>query len=109
MTKTGEKLLKILPYIEEYQKHLESNYASFGRSCEFKTDLGFTTGFEAGSKYVKIFHFYNNGTSGQRSCHSFIDYEGNIWKAASWKAPAKNFTRGNILTKDYGTIRWTGC
>jgi hypothetical protein len=72
--------------------------------------LGFTTGFEAGTKYVRIFHWYNDGSSfKQRSCHSFVDYEGNIWKAASWKAPAKNFPRGNVITKDYGTIRWTGC
>jgi hypothetical protein len=110
MTKSGEKLLKILPYIEDYQKHLEANYASFGQDCKFKVDLGFTTGFEAGTKYIKIFHWYDNGSSfKQRSCHSFVDYEGNIWKAASWKAPAKNFPRGNVLTKDYGTIRWTGC
>lgn len=110
MTKSGEKLLKILPFIEEYQNHIEKDYSNYGRDCKFKHDLGFATGFEAGTKYVKIFHFYNNGSGqGQRSCHSFIDYDGNIWKAASWKAPAKNFPRGNVLTKDYGNIRWTGC
>jgi hypothetical protein len=27
MTKSGEKLLKILPFIEDYQRHMESNYA----------------------------------------------------------------------------------
>jgi hypothetical protein len=110
MTKSGEKLLSILPFVEDYQKHIESNYALNSRNCEYSRDLGFTTGFEAGTKYIKIFHWYDDGSSfKQRSCHSFVDYEGNIWKAASWKAPAKNFPRGNVITKDYGTIRWTGC
>ena len=110
MTKSGEKLLSILPFVEDYQRHIESNYALNSRNCAYSRDLGFTTGFEAGTKYIKIFHWYDDGSSfKQRSCHSFVDYEGNIWKAASWKAPAKNFPRGNVITKDYGTIRWTGC
>jgi hypothetical protein len=110
MTKSGEKLLSILPFVEDYQRHIESNYAQNSRNCKYSRDLGFTTGFEAGTKYIKIFHWYDDGSSfKQRSCHSFVDYEGNIWKAASWKAPAKNFSRGNVITKDYGTIRWTGC
>jgi len=110
MTKSGEKLLSILPFIEDYQRHIESNYALNARNCEYSHDLGFTTGFEAGTKYVRIFHWYDDGSSlKQRSCHSFVDYEGNIWKAASWKSPAKNFPRGNVKTKDYGNIRWTGC
>lgn len=32
----------------------------------------------------------------QRSAFGFIDYSGNLMKAASWKTPAKNFFRGNI-------------
>jgi hypothetical protein len=111
MTKSGEKLLKLLPHIEEYQKYIESNYQFYSSRCEYKNDLGFTTGFEAGNKYVRIFHWYDSGSSlKQRSCHSFIDLNtGDIWKAASWKAPAKNFPRGNVIRKEYGTIRWTGC
>ena len=110
MSKVNQKLSEILPHIEEYQKHLQSNYTENARNCEYSHDLGFTVGFEAGTKYIKIYHWYNDGSSfKQRSCHSFVDYEGNIWKAASWKAPAKNFPRGNVKTKDYGTIRWTGC
>ena len=112
MTKSGEKLLKLLPFIEEYQQFIEKDYNEWSnKKCQFKNDLGFTTGFDAGNKYVRIFHWYDHGSSlKQRSCHSFIDLNtGDIWKAASWKAPAKNFPRGNIIRKEYGTIRWTGC
>jgi hypothetical protein len=33
--------------------------------------------------------------------------KGDLLKAASWAAPARNKARGNILTDDY-EIRWTG-
>ena len=63
--------------------------------------------FEVGSKYIKV--VYRN------SVHSFIVRNktdkfkpGDILKAASWKAPAKNFARGNIFDKTFDRICWTG-
>lgn len=66
---------------------------------------------EEGSKYIKVI----SGNRGQRSVHSFIVKKedgkfkaGDILKAASWAAPAKNFSRGNVLTGNFGSVRWTG-
>lgn len=48
-----------------------------------------------GSKYYKIAKVIN---SYQESVWFFVSKEdGLIWKPASWKAPARNFARGNIL------------
>jgi hypothetical protein len=62
---------------------------------------------ERGSKYVRV---VTNG-----GAHSFIVVAGTskfpagtILKAASWKAPATNFARGNILLGDFGNASWTG-
>ena len=33
---------------------------------------------------------------------------GDILKAASWKAPATNFVRGNLFEKTFDRVRWTG-
>lgn len=62
---------------------------------------------EFGRKYAKI---VMNG-----SAHSFIvmsdnDKEfkkGDVLKAASWAAPARNFPRGNVLSGNFN-IRWSG-
>ena len=66
--------------------------------------------FEVGSKYVKVI----TGRE-QRSVHSFICLKdngkfkkGDILKAAGWSAPARNFARGNVMTKQYGATTWTG-
>ena len=66
---------------------------------------------EEGNKYIKVI----SGARGQRSVHSFIVKKddgkfkaGDILKAASWAAPAKNFSRGNVLTGNFGSVRWTG-
>ncbi len=34
--------------------------------------------------------------------------KGDILKAASWAAPARNKARGNILEGDFSWVRWTG-
>jgi hypothetical protein len=61
-----------------------------------------------GTKYTKV---VKGG-----SVHSFIVMEdtkdfkkGDILKAASWKAPAKNFSRGNVYdVTSYINVDWTG-
>ena len=62
-----------------------------------------------GSKYIKVIRRDN-----QTSVHSFIVniYDddkfkyGDILKASSWNAPARNFARGNIF-ENY-KVRWVG-
>lgn len=44
-----------------------------------------------GSKFIRIVVT----TFGSRAVHCFVDYEGNIYKAAGWKVPAKGI-RGHI-------------
>ena len=63
--------------------------------------------FDEGSKYIKIVSV----SWGSRSVHSFIEKKtGDIWRAASWKAPARNFARGNVFapTTYINRTTWTG-
>lgn len=65
----------------------------------------YSIGFEKGKKYIRVVRT----SFGQRSVHSFIEIEnGNIWKAASWKVPAKNHPRGKIASLTPNVCRWTG-
>tara|TARA_R100001509_G_scaffold163027_1_gene136331 strand:+ start:96 stop:521 length:426 start_codon:yes stop_codon:yes gene_type:complete len=73
---------------------------------EFKNGIS----YKCGSKYIKV----TKNLGDQTSVHSFIvnthddkkfNY-GDILKAASWKAPARNFSRGNIF-EEY-KVKWTG-
>ena len=57
--------------------------------------------FERGSKYLRV--VVSDGF-GSRSAYAFIVTKdtdkfkvGDILKAASWKAPAKNYARGNVF------------
>lgn len=64
-----------------------------------------TVQFEEGKKYIRVIR--NDGV--QRSAHSFVSKEdGSIWKAAGWKAPAKNKARGNIDNLTPNVVYWTG-
>ena len=65
---------------------------------------------EEGRKYLKIVK-----DDGQQIVWGFVVKEddkkfkaGDILKAASWAAPARNKPRGNILDEDFSWVRWTG-
>lgn len=106
--------------IDAYLEHIRQDYQAWGKNT---TDLSdpikakvreemvdsFNKGLriDRGSKYIKVV----SGTG----VHTFIVVKpcakfaaGDILKAASWAAPARNFKRGNILTGDYGNVSWTG-
>ena len=66
---------------------------------------------DEGRKYLKIV----KDTGNQKMVWGFIVKEddkkfkaGDILKAASWAAPARNKARGNILNGDFSWVRWTG-
>lgn len=98
--------------VQEYVAHLQKNYETIA-SGQF---IQFT--YEIGRKYIHIImqhHHHFDGTPTQRSSHSWIMInddkkfkQGDILKSASWRAPARNFSRGNVLCGGYQHIKWAG-
>jgi hypothetical protein len=99
--------------LQQYLEYIKTSYARWKTQSpteireRFIKEFNDTLRYEEGSKYIKVI----TGTS----VHSFIVKkdgpkfkQGDVLKANSWRAPATNFKRGNILSKDYGTIQWTG-
>lgn len=77
-------------YLEELTKAHKAYYAQNYPSLDAPT---FSATY--GKKYIKVIIF-----SGQKSVHCFLDFDGNIYKAASYKIPAKGI-RGNVNNKTY--------
>ena len=89
----------------------ERPYAAFDRANAIDPEMAaeFVAGVRAdiGKKYVKIVR--------EGSVHSFVMMEddskfrrGDILRAASWAAPARNSARGNVLAGDLSRVSWTG-
>ena len=78
-------------FLKDCQQMLEEYY-----STKFPTLSIPEVDVKEGGKYYKVIK--NQGAGGSYVWFFVDKEEGNIWKAASWKAPAKNFPRGNILT-----------
>ncbi len=107
-----------------YLDHIRANYGAWWAldstddpvkvriRQEMKEDFDSSLSYDVGSKYIKVC----TGREGRgRSVHSFICLKddgkfkvGDILKAASWAAPARNFARGNILRGEFQNITWTG-
>jgi hypothetical protein len=95
--------------LTEYADHLRADY---GRWSGEGNVVRYDVEFKRGQKFIKVI---NTDSFGGRRVHSFVCVKahdkwavGDILKAAGWAAPAKNFARGNVLSKDYGATRWTG-
>ena len=104
---------KMMQNLNEYLEVIKADYRIFfkGRNDEIAQKMieEFDAGLrvEAGSKYLKVIT--------KNSVHSFICLKdsgkfvkGDILKAKSWRAPATNFARGNLLKKTFENVRWTG-
>jgi len=103
--------------LQDYADFLKAEYVSRGASwAKSGFDRQLVVEFDKGSKFIKVIvgHSTDGVRDSSRSSHSFIVLKsdkfqyGDILRSASWRAPAKNFARGNVLKKDYGTISWCG-
>ena len=90
--------------IQSYIAHLQSDYDSNAYAGGKKYYC------EIGRKYVHIIMQDN-----QRSSHSWVMIaddkkfkRGDILKSATWRGPARNFGRGNVLCGGFQHIRWCG-
>jgi len=84
-----------------------ADYARFLKEIDGSKDK-FGVEFDEGKKYVKVVSISGGGS---RSVHCFVEKaNGNILRAASWKAPARNFVRGNVFDQAsyINRVRWTG-
>lgn len=91
-------------FIDDWNKYNKNMGHTFGLDS-------YSIDYDFGAKFARII-VQNHGS---RSCAGFICLvdngkfkRGDLLKAASWKAPAKNFSRGSIFDLDNAQIRWTG-
>jgi|TARA_Y100000033_G_scaffold19021_1_gene17845 hypothetical protein len=83
-----QQLAQVLKYSEMLCEALSQDFYKNGSKLDYKFYI------ESGRKYHKI---VMETEGGSRSVHAFIEKKfGNVYKAASWKAPAKHI-RFNLL------------
>lgn len=94
MTRTIDEIkAQIQKYVELVQGLNDENH----RVNEFHDFMKITISAEFGKKNARIVR----ADQSSRSVHTFIDMtNGNILKAAGWKAPAPNGVRGNIFNEN---------
>lgn len=104
MGKMAELDLAICEYCRHLERELNARFPN--------SDTEYV--YETGTKYVKIISQSMRNSS--RSSHSYVVIgdqgkfkNGDILKAASWKGPATNFSRGNVLTGNFEHISPYGC
>ena len=91
MTRYEEMLSYYVDYIKKISDKYYAKHLSNLTPCVYKVFKG--------RKYDKVVRVDSSSTC----VHSFVEKEtGKVWKAASYKAPAKNFPRADIY--DYESL-----
>lgn len=105
-------------FLSDYAEYIKADYIKWWGAKASEPHVqemiaNFTVTFEPGSSYIKVVKANADGS--QAGVHSFIVNKaakfplGAILKSASWKAPATNFSRGNLLDrKTWDRVSWTG-
>ena len=100
---------------EEYRKWSEMSSKFDGAShsrLKIKEDMiadyNREISYSAGSKYVKV--VTGNSVWGfVVRVHNDKKFRfGDILKPAGWATPARNFSRGNVVDRDFRGVSWTG-
>ena len=91
-------------------KHTQSLCDALQRDFEKDSSSGYSFTIDPGKKYYKI--IMNTG-DGSRSVHAFVDKKtGEVYKAASWRGPAKHVRFDLRLIKDreylFENADWAG-
>lgn len=98
--------------VGDYLDHIAGDYCNWNKNeteigARMREEFILSLRVDVGTKYAKI--VAKNGA------HSFIVMKdtkmfkrGTILKAASWNAPATNFSRGNVFDRNFFRITWTG-
>lgn len=91
--------------LDAYRQYIIADYRKMYGEKDITSPF-FDVSFMKGKKFIRV---VTHSSGGSRSSHSFIETEtGVIWKSASWKAPALNFPRGNVLDRTFERVTWTG-
>ena len=91
-------------HLSRYANHIVNDHEREYQGKPVPEHNRMSVSFEHGPKYTRVV----TSQVHSRSAHSFIDPKGNIYKAASWKTPAKNFPRGHITDPVHSRVSWTG-
>ena len=81
-------------WFEKAKEAVEKNSRAKSPECP---PNWFTLGFTEGKKNYRVYISQLDGS--QKSAYCFVDKEGNIYKPAGWKGPAKG-VRGHVDTHD---------
>lgn len=94
-------------YIQEYCDILNEKYDAANKIMNRTIPYEFVP--IKGRKYTKIVQRRVNETKLMGSAHAFIDADGNIYKPASWSAPAKG-VRANVKNTEWlrQNATWSG-
>ena len=91
--------------LDNFAAAIVANYNAWSDNDADSKISPVTIEFEYGKKYIRVVR----SKVPSRSVHSFIEIEtGNVWKAASWKVPAKNKPRGHVTKLTPNIVYWTG-
>jgi len=98
--------------VQRYIQAIKADYAGYSPMSPTRAEM--IREFDASIRYEIHRKFIKVITGPHTSVHSFIMLaddgkfkRGDVLKAASWRGPAKNFARGNVL-KPLSNVRWTG-
>lgn len=109
-----DKTAAMMEALEKLRQIMINNYKNWGGNRNREVTLDdYDIEFEFGSKYIKVVH---TARSQSRSVAGFVVADekhkkfayGDLLKQAGWKAPAMNFSRGNVFELDGKDIAWTG-